>query len=258
MRKLFLLAGLFIASGVFALDLHFGGGAVFGYTMSSVETYFTMLQYGSFSVQGSGIEFYYDESLDIWYDTSTFDLGFFGFVDCTYAELVLGYFAQLGTIKDQRSTRYYRQEVNGVETGEETEDYTLDDDFYTSSLIFMDLLGRYPFDINRRLSLFPALGFGFNFAVGGNGYSDYDRALFWALNIKAGGGADFRLSDRLFLRGELLFSYRLAFDQDGLFDVGQQMKKDEERKAFRISNKSYSFSPQLRIALGYTFPLGRP
>jgi hypothetical protein len=256
MKGLFFAALIFIASGVFALDLHLGGGAAVGYTMSDVGTYSTMLQYGSFSVQGSGIDFYYKEAMSLWYKTSTWDVGAFVFADCTYAELAVGYLGQLGTIRDQHSTRQYNQEVNGIRTDEEEESYVLDDAPYTSSLVFVDLLGRLPFTVGRRLSLFFALGGGFNFAVGGNGYSDYERALFWALNVKAGGGLDYRLSGRLFLRGELLFSYRIAFDQDGLFDWGGQMGKDMERKIFKMTDDGYFLGPQLRIALGYTFPLG--
>jgi hypothetical protein len=254
MRKLFLAAGLFIASGAFALDINFGGGLVLGYTASSIATNDSMLQYGTFTVQGSNVDFYYNESLELWYKTSAIDIGFFGFADCTYAEFTVGYLGQLGTMTDQRSKRHYYQEENGIKTNEEWESYSRDDIFLNNSLIFADLLGKYPVKLNSRLSVFPALGFGFDFAVGGNEQSDYERALFWNFNLKGGGGLDYRLSGRLFLRGELLMAFRLASDRDGLFDVGYQMNKDTERKLFKILDEGHRFGPQLKIAVGYTVP----
>ncbi|MDR3356766.1 MAG: hypothetical protein LBO04_06215 [Spirochaetaceae bacterium] len=257
MKGLLIASVFFIASGVFALDLHLGGGAALGFTISDMGSDNSVLQYGDFSIKGQPIGFYYKEDMSLWYKTSSFDMGVFAFADLTYAELSVGYLGQVGTISEQHSSRHYYEEVNGVETGEESADYTQDDAKYGSSLIFIDLMGRYPFRKGKNINPFLAMGVGFNFTVGGGNYSDYERALFWNFNIKAGGGLDYTLPGGLFLRGELLFSCRLAFDQAGFFNWGRQMKNESEWKTFKMKNAgTYSLSPQIRIAVGYTIPLG--
>jgi opacity protein-like surface antigen len=81
------------------------------------------------------------------------------------------------------------------------------------------LLGKYPFAVNEKLSVFPLLGITYRVVLSakdedGNQYqnSDGDDAQgdFSALWFKLGGGLDFSFTDHVFLRGEALYGLRFA------------------------------------------------
>jgi opacity protein-like surface antigen len=192
MKKLMLLSVLaaLVAGGAFALPefkLSAGAGG-----------YFT-------SDFGGGAEASYGgQTMSI--KTPYFGGGGFAFFDATYAELSLGFFGGGGTFKQEQ----------GGQTGESD-----------MSIMGLDigLLGKYPFAVNEKLSVFPLLGITYRVVLSakdedGNQYqnSDGDDAPgdFSALWFKLGGGLDFSFTDHVYLRGEALYGLRLAntFEND--------------------------------------------
>jgi hypothetical protein len=239
-------AMLLISSSLFALDLSVGGGAIFGYSASKSETDPTKVR-GDLTVTSPGGDippgYYPNEILEMvyGYQTSSFDIGAFGFVDARYVEFSAGYIAQIGKVTD----------IYGVALGERVNEPDKD---YTSHLIILDLLGKYPFTLNEKLSVFPAFGFGVKFAVGGNDYSDCTHDILWGFMVKAGGGLDYNVSEKLYMRSELLFYFQLASDMDAKIAGGGANSIgffNFEKQDFHFAPKGYYLGPQLKIALGY-------
>jgi len=133
--------------------------------------------------------------------------GGFIFVDATYAELTLAFFGGGGT-----------SEQTSKETGDP--DYTTKDDFSVTSFN-IGLLLKYPFEVGEKLSVFPLLGFDYAIAItvkiDGKEptglISSGDFSAFW---FKLGGGLDFKFTDKLFLRGEVLYGIRLENEYESL------------------------------------------
>jgi hypothetical protein len=158
--------------------------------------------------------------------------GGFVFFDATYAELSLGFWGGGGTFK---------QEMGGQSADSDMSVMGLD----------IGLLGKYPFAINEKLSLFPLLGITYRVMLSakdedGNQHqnSDGDDAPgdFSALWFKLGGGVDFFFTDHVFLRGGLLYGLRLAnkFEND-LVDAGSSVKT------------LLGHGLEVKIAVGYRF-----
>jgi opacity protein-like surface antigen len=128
-------------------------------------------------------------------ETPYFGGGGFAFFDATYAELSLGISGNGGTMKV---------------TGSPDQD---------SSLVNLNigLLGKYPFAINDKLSVFPLLGIDYQVTlsakIDGKDYEDLNNGKasdFSALWFKFGGGVDYSLTESLYLRLDLLYGIRLA------------------------------------------------
>jgi opacity protein-like surface antigen len=132
--------------------------------------------------------------------------GGFAFFDATYAELSLGFFGGGGTFKMEGGGQSQESDMSftGLDIG---------------------LLGKYPFAIGEKLSVFPLLGITYRVVLSakdedGNQYKndDGDEAPgdFSALWFKLGGGLDFPFTDHIYLRGGLLYGLRLAntFEND--------------------------------------------
>jgi opacity protein-like surface antigen len=134
------------------------------------------------------------------YKTPYFGGGGFAFFDATFAELSLGIFGGGGTSKYE-------------EPG-----YSFEDD---TSVMGLDigLLGKYPFAINDKLTVFPLLGITYRVVLSakdedGDQYenSDGDEAPgdFSALWFKLGGGVDYSFTDHVYLRAGILYGLRIA------------------------------------------------
>jgi len=136
-----------------------------------------------------------------------------------------------------------------------------------NTMLGFSLLGKYPFTLTERLCLFPLLGMDYQIALmqrrrqsGGivydrtNGIQETDKKnnpldlsawnSFW---INLGAGVDFTLTKDFFLRGELLYGFRLmtAYEADGL----EQMKElldDNDPKLGGLTS-----GPSLRLGIGY-------
>jgi hypothetical protein len=126
--------------------------------------------------------------------------GGFAYFDATYAEVSVGFFVGNG---------YIVSKVNGNETKTP----------WTLSALTIGLLGKYPIELSDALTLFPAVGIGYDMVLSAknkDGKPLYEKAGqdasgdFSALWLKAGAGLDVALSDKFYLRGEALFGVRLA------------------------------------------------
>ncbi|MDR2515857.1 MAG: porin family protein [Spirochaetaceae bacterium] len=133
--------------------------------------------------------------------TPYFGGGGFAFLDATYAELSVGFFGAAGTFKMEQAGVSQEGDISltGLDIG---------------------LLGKYPFAVNEKLSVFPLLGIGYRIMLAvkdqaGNaiGNSAGDFSALW---FRAGGGLDFSFTDHLYVRGGLLYGLRLAnkFESD--------------------------------------------
>ncbi|MDR0638648.1 MAG: porin family protein [Spirochaetaceae bacterium] len=143
--------------------------------------------------------------------TPYFGGGGLAFLDATYAELSLGFFGGGGTFKTDMggSSSESDTSITGFDIG---------------------LLGKYPFAVSEKLSVFPLLGISYRIMLSvkdedGNQYqnSDGDDAPgdFSALWIRFGGGLDFSFTDHVYLRGGLLYGLRLAnkFENDMVDEI---------------------------------------
>jgi hypothetical protein len=114
-------------------------------------------------------------------------------------------------------------------------------------------LGKYPFSINDKFTVFPLLGITFRAAldVEVNGYKVEDLGStesgdFSALWFKFGGGADYSFTDAIYLRGDLLYGVRLAnnFENDLVDDYNYP----------GVDTKTLlGHGLEIKIAVGYRF-----
>ena len=125
--------------------------------------------------------------------------GGFAFLDATYAEINLGIFGGGGTIESS--------EILG-----ENQDIS-----YLAMTI--GALGKYPVAVNPKLTVFPLLGIDYLVMLSakdkdGNEFKNMEEKEvpgdFSALWIKFGGGLDYALSAKLYLRLDALYGVRLA------------------------------------------------
>jgi hypothetical protein len=236
MRKnLCVLFLLFLGSAIFAADfgISLGGGAIFGPSFSKSVT---NNMSGTLVLPPSYIPT--SGSAALAYETKTFDVGAFVFGDFTFAELSLAYMTQLGNVVNSKMTTI---------TGGGSMTTSLPDVYYKNHVILADLLGKYPFAITSRFSVFPALGVGLKFSVAGNANSDFKHSVWWGLSLKGGIGGDFSLTDRLFLRGEILFYFLLASDKEA--EIPEYADMGVPRFSFK--NEGYYWGPQFKLAIGY-------
>jgi hypothetical protein len=226
-KKIFCLACLFVlAAAAFAADfgLSVGGGSLLGANFTKSETDSTILVATMTNTLA--------------YDTKTFDAGAFLFVDAAYAELSAAYIAEIGT-------------VTGTAKTTSLPDVPIDED-YLSHVIIVDLLGKYPFVLNEKFTVFPALGLGLKFPFAGNKSSDKEHDVTWGVVTKAGAGLDFALTQALFLRCEALFAYQFVSDKEAkieqdLSSFGQGKKTFD----YQFRSIGYNLGPQVKIGLGY-------
>jgi hypothetical protein len=257
-KGLILAAMVAAAAGVgpalFALDLDFGvgGGLILGGTFSSSET-----DKSDLTGQGKGsVDMVYK------YNTGSFDFGVEAFADCKYAELGFAYVLQNGKVTDIKAT-LSGTTGDSVQIGmqQQGKDKPKDED-YQNHLIVLDLLGKYPFTLSEKLSVYPALGVAFRIPIAGNDFSDYKHEQAWGLGLKGGGGADFKFSDVLSLRGEVLFYYELAADKDTKIegpDITRVMGGDTTATKihdFHFKDAGYYVAPQVKFAVVYKLPIG--
>ncbi|MDR2510438.1 MAG: hypothetical protein LBC77_07335 [Spirochaetaceae bacterium] len=233
MKRLMMTAAfLAAASVVWSIDLEFGGGAFLGASWSKSET-------ETFVVSPASSSMPVDIKGTFEYNTNSFDAGGFLFAGINYAELSVGYLGQFGKVTDIKMS----MEMPGVPSQAQ------DDEDYTSHLFVVDLLGKYPFAIGEKISLFPALGVGLKLTLAGH---DYDNEVSWGLNLKGGGGVDVALTERLFFRGEALFVFQVASDREAtLKDDNLPHKPD-----VTFAATGYYMGPLVKLAVGYKIPLG--
>jgi hypothetical protein len=160
--------------------------------------------------------------------------GGFAFLDATYAELSLGFFGGGGTSKTEMPA--------GFGSSEEI-------DFSITGLD-IGLLGKYPFAVSDKLTVFPLLGITYRVMLSvkekESGIEYDDPGDFSALWFKLGGGLDYSFTDALFLRGDLLYGLRLAnkMEKDMIDDMDYP---GADTKAL------LGHGLEVKLAIGYRF-----
>jgi hypothetical protein len=164
--------------------------------------------------------------------------GGFAFFDATYAEVSLGFFAASG--KYQTNNGY---DPDSAENPNKS---------YPMSFTGLDigLLGKYPFAIKEKLSLFPLLGITYR-AVLSAKMEDAemdDAGDFSALWFRLGCGLDYAFTDHIYLRGGILYGIRLASkaENDGV-DKAEDDPLCEEAKTVLGQGL------EIKLAVGYKF-----
>ena len=151
---------------------------------------------------GGGLEYGNGEHLR----TPYYGGGAYLFIDAVYAEIVAGYSAGGGKWKS----------ADAKNSG------NLPD--MTRSYINIGIFAKYPIETGS-VKIFPLLGIDYEASISGERTSELGtfatKESTSALWFKVGGGADFRLSENVYLRGELLYGVRTASEFENTW-------KDEE------------------------------
>ena len=254
-----LLITALAAGGAFAqIPLSAGFGGFFcndfdgGYDFSGSRTYY-----------GSGPSYtQYTEDYDNRMHTSHFGGGFYGFFDVYFAELTVGMYFGEGYWK------YSRADGSDYREG------------HTSVLnLQIGLLGKYPVPLTSRLTVFPLLGIDFALSLGGGlldspqtknpgweynpsnppppdypgdtGYNngaveDGNHSALW---FKAGGGLDYAITRRIYIRFMALYGIRLPSKYE------TDEKASYEQYAAKY-NKASNFTTRLGHGLDVKLAVG--
>ncbi|MDR0732411.1 MAG: autotransporter domain-containing protein [Treponema sp.] len=250
MKKQAVLISLAILSPVFALSafgadfsISAGGGGLAG----GLFTRYTL------DARGKLVDISSAQRVD------QFNYGGFVFVDATWVELAMGLQGGTYTLRESTSLKSGSvpiSESSARHTGMET-------------MLGLSLLGKYPFRLNTRLTLFPLAGLEYQIALreyrkpevgslydrtdgiresdkNGNAYS---LSAWNSLLVDIGAGLDIARYSGLFLRVELVYGFRLPtpFETDNLEKVKKMAGAPDPRLGGLTSG------PVLKIALAYRF-----
>jgi len=184
------------------------------------------------------------------FDTGNFTAGggFFGFVDATFATLGLG--MVFNNVRQIIDVPNLADTVSYTLAGQELREFTV-------TQLNLSLMLRYPVEVAEGWRVFPMLGIDGQIALGdfddslrshfqrvaNFGYEVPTMGQFWnSLWIRFGAGVDFSLFGNVFLRGEMLYGFRLNSSHDsrmsGYWTGGV---------------RGTSNGLHIRIAAGYTF-----
>ena len=189
-------------------------------------------------------------------EVNQLNYGFFAFFDATYGVFSVFYQNGSNTYKETANVSVLDNNVNQDGQG------------WDSALGF-SFLGKYPFSLNERLTVFPLLGIDYQISLkqrrtqadgwvydrtdglrekdkDNNAYKLEDWNSFW---INLGGGLDFMLTGNFFLRGELLYGFRLmtSYETKNL-DMMKALANDPNPKLGGLTS-----GPSIRIGVGYKF-----
>jgi len=184
------------------------------------------------------------------FDTRDFTAGtgFFAFVDATFA--TLGFGLVFNNVHQIIDVPNLSDTISYTLTGRELRQFTV-------TQLNLSLMLRYPFSVAEGWKVFPMLGIDGQIALGdfddslrthfqrvaNFGYEVPTPAWFWnSLWIRFGAGADFALRGNLFLRGELLYGFKLNSRHES------GMAAYWEPGLRGVSNGVHA-----RLAVGYTF-----
>ncbi|GHV47085.1 hypothetical protein AGMMS49546_36280 [Spirochaetia bacterium] len=243
-----------LAMGLYGLppfSLSAGGGGLLGYTF----TRYTLEGDGALDPNTNG-NIKLSQSMD------RFNYGGFLFFDATYGEFALslqGGRNSYGETLDRRLAGGPWATVSDYKgTG-------------TEMLLGLSLMGKYPFKVNEKISWFPLVGIEYQIALlewrkrdgdkvrdrtkgkldedldkNGNSYPLYAWNSF---AIDVGAGFNYKIRDRLFLRNELLFSFRLQTP----YETGALEMTKNKFHASNVSLVGLTGGPTLRTSIGYRF-----
>ena len=191
-----------------------------------------------------------------------FDAGGFVFFDATFATLAVTFSAGSSSFDEPVS-------IDGTPV-----DAMSRTGHGWDAMLGFSLLGRFPFRLSERFTVFPLLGMDYQISLmqrrrqDGHGYvydrtnppegiidhPDLEGGTFnlsdWnAFFVRIGGGAEFDLTDRLFLRGDLLYGIRLmtGYERRSL-ELMQYLAGDPSPSLGGLSS-----GPSLRLGVGWRF-----
>jgi len=177
---------------------------IFIVAVASFGTDFNFGIGGGIHYQGIyGMEFKYKDSPTV-ATLTNHDIGIFIFLDATYAELDILF-----------DYGFYTFDYNNQSPQDGSD-----------SALEISLLGKYPFSFEN-FTLFPLLGISYQFW-------NFEEEL-GVLGILGGIGTDFSFSERLYIRGELLYGINL-------WNAPQE-----------YANVPIGHGPRVKVAIGYTF-----
>lgn len=233
-----------------AADFVFSAGG--GVYVGGLFTRYTLTADGS--IEGEPVSVKADQKMN------QFNFGGFLFVDGTWAEFNLGMQCGLHNYKEIMVAASPRI-----------------DDLITSSTgkgseIMLDftLLGKYPFTLNEDFALFPLLGLEYQVTLmetrQPDGRKRYDRtdplrgdtdvngdiyelAVWNSLFVIIGAGMDYKIASPLFLRTELLYSFRLKtpYEVDALEKAKMGVNAPDPKLG------GLTGGPTIKIAAGWRF-----
>ena len=236
----------FLSAGDFSLSA--GGGIYLG----SLFSRYTLTADGS--IKGEPV------SVNAGQEMNQFNFGAFLFADATWAEFDLGI---------QGGRHNYKETMVAASPSI--------DDLVTNSvgkgtemMLSLALLGKYPFTLNGNFLLFPLLGLEYQIALmeirQPDKRSQYDRtdpirgdtdangdtyklSAWNSLFIVIGAGIDYKFTSLLFLRTELLYSFRLKtpYEADSLEKAKRGINATDPKLGGLTSG------PTLKIAVGRKF-----
>jgi hypothetical protein len=240
---------LVTAMVAFGADFHLsaGAGGIFG----GFFTRYTLSADGV--INGNRMQ------VDAGQKLNQLDYGFFAFFDATYGEISILY---------QRGSNTWTETFTVV--GVDDSAFTPDSSKGWETVLGFSLLGKYPFQLNERISVFPLLGVEYQISLkqrrtrshdgrlydrsdggwekdkDGNAYKLSDWNSLW---IKLGGGFDFMLPKNFFVRGTVLYAFRTMtpYETKNL-ELMESKTGDPDPKL-----KGVTSGPSLRISAGYRF-----
>jgi opacity protein-like surface antigen len=237
-----------ITTAAFAVDFHLSAGA--GGILGGFFTRYNLSADGM--IEGNRVQIGAGQKIN------QFDYGFFAFFDATFGEFSVFY-------------------QNGSNTWEETYNISGIDSSRLrpasgkgwESVLGFSLLGKYPFHPNERIIIYPLLGIEYQISLqqkrtqadgfkynrddglrerdkDNNAYLLKDWNSFW---ISLGGGLDYKLTDKFFLRGVVLYGFRTMtpYETKNL-ELTKSLANDPDPKLSGVTS-----GPSMRISAGYRF-----
>ena len=209
-----------------------------------------------YNLKADGIKDGNPVKVDAGQDMNQLSFGGLLFFDATYGEL---------SISMQRGNNNWKQilDIAGIESNKPSTGKGWE------TMLGFTVLGKYPFHIGERLTLFPLLGIEYQITLvqertqpdgwvysrdngvwerdkDGNAYklSDWN-----SLFVDIGGGADFFITESIFIRGEFLYSIRLktSYEKKNI-EYMKAMSGDSDPKLTGLTS-----GPSLRLSAGYRF-----
>ena len=246
------------ASGAFAANfsLSAGAGGLLGYTF----TRYNLTCEGNLP-GGDRSSILSRQSMD------RFNYGGFIFFDATYAEI---------SVMFQGGYSSWAESVDITPHGHSTERFAYGEGLGSEMSVGFSLAGKYPFAISEKITLFPLLGAEYRISLRQwrqpDGEKTYDRAdpLTWdgdkpedrdkngnpyplsawnSIQINVGAGFDYTITGPLYLRGELIFGFRLMTGYEtGALETTKTMFSAPDPRLAGLTG-----GPDFRIGLGYRF-----
>jgi opacity protein-like surface antigen len=239
---LFIIFLIALGMGLWAappLSLSAGGGGLLGYTFTR------------YTLEADTPD---RENMKSIQTMDRFNYGGFLFFDATYGEFAL-------SLRGGENSYSETMDAPGI--------HTVDRGTGSEMTLGFSLLGKYPFTINEKISLFPLLGIEYQVALlewrkpdgdivhdrtKGDLEADLDKngntyalSAWNSFTIDIGAGFDYKFKERLFLRNELLFSFRLQTP----YETGALEMAREKSNAGTPTLTGLTGGPTLRTSIGY-------